>query len=147
MNNLIKRFVFEGSGAELIWGMSVEQLHKEFGIEMRDKGDRTIYTWGEQTILNGLHLHLTSRYWNFDIEPEDRKFDHLEFWAIGDKHAKEYFQSISEHVIKNFGEPIEKDEEYLPDKIWKWHHNGLTLNLTFFEQHAYKLCFSIRQTE
>ena len=140
-------FEFEDTDTRLIWGTPVEQLHEKFGTEKRDQGDRTIYAWGERQILNGLRLDLTSRYWNFEEEPKDRIFDHLEFWAVGDKDAKEYFNLISEHLIGKFGEPSEIDEKYPPDRDWKWNNSGITLSLSFFEQHAYKLCFSIRKTK
>jgi hypothetical protein len=139
-----KSIEFEGTNILLKWGVPIERLHSKFGIDKNDLGDRTIYKWGEQTILNGLTLNLTSRYWNFEIKSEDRKFDHLEFWATGDHQSKQYFNSISEHLIKNFGEPTEKDEKYPPDRNWKWILNELTFTLTFFEQHAFKLCFSIK---
>ena len=137
----------EGTDIKLTWGTPIEQLHSEFGTGKQEKGDRTIYEWGERTILNGLTLHLTSMFWNFEEKPNERQLKNIDFWAIGDSSATKWFEQIAEHLQSNYGEPTEKNEEYPPDKIWKWNINGVTLTLNFFEQHAYKLCFSIGKME
>jgi hypothetical protein len=142
-----KHLELEGTNIKLIWGTPIEQLHSDFGTGKQEKGDRTIYEWGEHTILNGLALNLTSMFWNFQEEPNERRLRKQDFWAVGDKPATDWFGRISEHLRTNFGEPTEKNEENLPDRIWTWNIEGLTLTLNFFEQHAYKLCFSIRKTE
>lgn len=134
----------EGTDIKLTWGLPIEQLHSEFGKKKQEKGDRTIYDWGERTILNGLTLHLSSMFWNFQERPDERKLTKLDFWAIGDNTATEWFDRITDHLRTNFGEPTKKNEERLPDKIWIWNLGSLTLTLNFFEQHTSRLCFSVK---
>lgn len=137
----------EGTDIKLIWRAPIEQLHSKFGKGKEERGDRTIYYWVNKTILNGLTLNLTSRFWNFQEHVSERTLTRLEFWAIGDEVATEWFDRVSDHLKTNFGEPTEMNHEHQPDKIWTWQLGDLTLTLNFFEQHSQKLCFSIKKSQ
>ena len=145
MINLEKGIEFEDTRTFLEWNIPVEKLNEKYGTKKINEGDRTIYHWGTHNILNGLELYLTNSYWNFGKEKRIRLFDSIEFWAVGDRESKNYFESISKHLIENFGNPTEKEELNKPEKTWIWDIDRILLRLYFFEQHCYKLHFEIKK--
>ena len=145
MNDLENGIRFEDTSSFLEWGKSIEDLVAAHQGKIEDKGDRTIYNWGKHRILNGLELYLINKYWNFGEEGKNRLFNSIEFWAYGDKHAIEYFDIISLHLIKEIGQPTEKDESIEPERLWVWDLGSVDVKLYFFEQHAYKLHFTIEK--
>ncbi|MGZ5243416.1 MAG: hypothetical protein ACXWDO_04815 [Bacteroidia bacterium] len=143
MINLGKGLLLEDKNVLLEWGKPIHKIEEKLNKTGQDKGDRTVYNWGTHTILNGLELDLSNHFWNHGKEYWFRKFNKIEFWAIGDNSAIENFDRISIHLLKNIGEPKTKDESNSPEKLWRWEIDDITLSLYFFEQHAYKLHFVI----
>ena len=101
---------FEETSDFLKWGKFIHPLIRKFNGTKDDLGDRTTYKWGKHTILSGLELELTSSFWNFGKERWFRRFNEIEYWAIGDDTAEQEFNRISNHLIKLFGQPIVEEE-------------------------------------
>jgi hypothetical protein len=109
-----------------------------------DSGDRTTYNWGTHTILNGLELGLSSMFWNFGRESFFRKFNKIEYWAVGDDAAIRSFDKISKHLVQQFGEPDSKREpDAIPERSWEWKLGEVDISLCLFEQHAFKTYFEV----
>ena len=147
MNTSINNgIVFEEITNFLKWGKFINPLIRKFNGTKENLGDRTVYNWGRHTILNGLELELTNSFWNFGKERWFRRFNQIEYLAIGDTIANEEFNRISSHLIKLYGQPIvieddiDEREKYL---IWK--NDKIEFSLYFFEQHCYKLHFTIKK--
>jgi len=145
MINLEKGIEFEDNKAFLEWNNHIDILFDKYGERKENKTDRTIYHWGNHYVLNGLELYLTNSYWNFGKEKNKRTFDSIEFWVIGDKESQNYFDTISNHLIKHLGNPTEKEGPNKPEKEWIWNLGKIGIRLYFFEQHCYKLHFEIKK--
>src|SRR6266581_2409081 len=114
-NNSIQiGILFEDSGDFLEWGASTETLAKRLSARIERRADRTEYYWGEHSILNGLHLNLSSMFWKFRMDNFSKGFNTISFWAIGDENAEKYLELISNHLEKEIGEPTRK-EGSMPD--------------------------------
>lgn len=136
--------LFEDSNQFLYWNQPIDQLAKVFKAKKNGLGDRTIYNWGTHTILNGLKLDLTNSFLGFGEEQKNKFFNKIEYWTIGDESALEKFDTISRHLITQFGEPSEKDENREPERMWKWNIGKIVFSLYLFEQHCFKLHFTIQ---
>ena len=137
---------FEETNNFLKWGKFINPLIRKFNGTKENLGDRTVYNWGRHTILNGLELELTNSFWNFGKEKWFRRFNQIEYWAFGDTIAKVEFNRISSHLIKLYGQPI-VNEGYIDDreKYLIWKNDKIEFSLYFFEQHFYKLHFTIKK--
>jgi hypothetical protein len=130
--------LFEDSGKLIEWAVPIEQ--EKLYIKKGYRADRTIYEWGEQTILKGLTLPLTTILWKHKME-DDLGVPSIEFSAEKDE-AEKYFQIISAHLHKQFGIPKDKSEE--PSIFLEWKIGVVKLSLKKFEQyHEDKLVFQI----
>ncbi len=147
MNTSINNgIVFEEITNFLKWGKFINPLIRKFNGTKVKLGGRTIYKWGKHTILNGLELELTNSFNNFGKERWFRRFNQIEYWAIGDEIAKQEFDRISNHLIKLFGQPIIKEDNSDDrEKYLKWEIVKIDISLYLFEQHSYKLHFIINK--
>lgn len=149
MNTTINNGItFEETTSFLKWGKFINPLIRKFNGTKENLGDRTIYNWGKHTVLNGLELELTNSFYNFGKERWFRRFNKIEYWAIGDNIAKQEFDRISNHLIKLFGHPI-VDEDNIDEieKYFIWKNSNIEFSLYFFEQHCYKLHFTIKKNK
>lgn len=147
MNTTINNGItFEETTSFLKWGKFINPLIRKFNGTKENLGDRTIYNWGKHTVLNGLELELTNSFYNFGKERWFRRFNQIEYWAIGNNIAKQEFDRISNHLIKLFGQPI-VDEDNIDEieKYFIWKNSNIEFSLSFFEQHCYKLHFTIKK--
>ena len=144
--NINNGITFEETTNFLKWGKFINPLIRKFKGSKVKLGGRTIYNWGKHTILNGLELELTNSFNNYGKERWFRRFNQIEYWAIGDEIAKHEFDRISNHLIKLFGQPIIKDDNTdNREKYLKWKIVKIDISLYLFEQHSYKLHFIIKK--
>jgi hypothetical protein len=130
--------LFEDSGKLVEWAVPIEQ--EKLYVKKGYRADRTIYEWGEQTILKGLRLPLTTVLWKHKME-DGIGVPSIEFLAEKEA-AEKYFQMISEHLHKHLGTPKNKTEE--PGTFLEWKVGVVKLSLSLFEQyHTDKLVFQI----
>jgi hypothetical protein len=133
--------LFEGSNTFIKWGADIEDIVKNVSVKKERRSDRTIYHFGEQTILNGLDLDLSIVFW--DAKNEDfMLFGSVEFLSIGDAGAKESLEVITSHLEKEIGIPV-KNEIIETDVIKNWLIKDVKISLNFFERHSNKLHFQI----
>ncbi len=145
---LNKGITFEETNEFLKWGTFINPLIRKFQGTKENLGDRTVYNWGKHTILSGLELELSSTFYNFGEQRRFRRFNQIEYWAIGDKIAKQEFDRLSNHLVKLFGQPyINEENADENEKCLNWKMDKIQIALIFFEQHCYKLHFTIQKNK
>lgn len=129
--------LFEDNGEFLPWDMPIEEskLYQKKGY----RADRTIYEWGDRTILKGLALPLSTILWKQKDDGSD--VPSIEF-SVLNEDANKYFQIISAHLETLFGVPkIYNDDQ---GKLLEWKAGVVKLKLNLFEQyHTDKLVFQV----
>jgi len=134
--------LFEDNHYLLQWNTPINSLISNNEILTEKKADRTIYNWGEHSIIDGLRLPLYTMFWNFGNEAFFRRFKKIQFTTIGD--SEEYFEIINSHLEKHLGKA--KQEEFTNPEISKeWIINDVKLFLYLFEMHSMRLSFSIQK--
>jgi hypothetical protein len=133
---------FEDIDKFINWGTPVKGLANQITVKEKLFADRSVYNWGEHSILDGLKLEFTTTYWNHKDESQYKRFNSIEFWAIGDEIAEKYLKLISAHIEKHFGAPSKKEVSETAVEL-EWLINGARIYLYFFEQYADKLHFEI----
>ena len=136
--------LFEDNNKFLGWSMPVKELSKEVEVKEKLFADRSVYHWGEHTILKGLTLPLTTTYWNHREDSVYKIFKSLNFSVTGNDEAKEKLDLILAHLEKEFGEARSK-EITDTEVIFEWIVSDTRLNLHFFEQYINKLNFEINK--
>lgn len=145
MNSLNKGILFEDNQEFLTWGESLNDIKSRLTGRKLDKGDRIIYDWGEREILNGLRVHLSTTRWKTMNNLFNAKFNEINSWTIGDNEAQSEYSRLSEHLIKNLGEPTESEESSVTSKNLNWKLDNVSVDLYFFEQHCFKLVLTIKK--
>ena len=129
--------LFEENGDFLQWDIPIEQskLYNKKGY----RADRTIYDWGDKTILKGLQLPLSTILWKH--KDDGSNVPSIEFSAV-QEDAEKYFNVILSHLENIFGSPKTIEEE--PGKLLEWKVGIVKITLNWFEQyHTDKLLFQI----
>lgn len=145
MNSLTNGILLEDNQEFLTWGESLDDIKSRLTAKKLDQSDRIIYNWGEHEILNGLKIHLSTTRWKTTNTLFTAKLDEINSWTIGDNEAQKEYSRISEHLIKNLGEPTEKDESSMSEKQMNWIFDKVSVNLDLFEQHCFKLVLTIKK--
>jgi hypothetical protein len=136
--------LFEDNNKFLEWGTPVKELSKEVEVKEKLFADRSVYNWGEHTILKGLTLPLTTTYWNHREDSVYKIFRSVMFSVSGNDESKEYLELIKNQLEKEFGEAQSK-EATDTEIILEWIVNDTKLNIHFFEQYTNKLTFEINK--
>ena len=136
--------LFEETHILLKWGTDIEETIKAVQGRKERRSDRTIYHWGEHTILNGLTLDLTTVYWDHIAGDDVKRFTHIEFLSMGDQHAEKQLELITAHLEKQQGPPV-KGKLNEPDISLGWKTKGVIFSLEYYERYAYKLHFEIKR--
>ena len=134
--------LFEDNNKFLEWGVPVKELSKDVEVKEKLFADRSVYNWGEHTILKGLTLPLTTTYWNHREDSVYKIFNSAIFSTTGGDEIKERFELIKKHLVHLFGD-AKKQEVTATEAIFEWIVNDTRLNLHFFEQYTNKLNLEI----
>ncbi|HVS94773.1 MAG TPA: hypothetical protein VHE59_22200 [Mucilaginibacter sp.] len=137
---LVDGILFEGEGVFLKWGADIEadKLYAKKGY----RADRTIYEWGERSILDGLKLPFKTVCWNHKQHGDIKSFESIEFLQEGEG-AGEYFQSIRTHIEAIFGEP-KAHEDLQPGEVsLEWKIKAVKISLNFFNKERPKVQLEI----
>ncbi len=137
--------LFEETNTFLKWGTAIEELSNKNQVRKERRSDRTIYRWGEQTILSGLRLDLSTIYWDHQAVNDVKRLNSIGFWSIGDKEAEKHLERISSHLEEKLGLPVRKEIDK-QDVSLEWRIKEIKLSINYFERHAYKLHFQIEKT-
>jgi len=135
--------LFEDNKKLLKWGVPINELAKQVEVKEKKFADRTVYNWGEHIILGGLKLELFTVYWNHRADSIDKKFNSIEFLAVGDDNAGSHLRLIGMHLESKFGPG--KHVEGEPNGYFEWHINEIRISLYFMQQVANKLHFKIEK--
>ena len=136
--------LFEETKLFLRWWTDIEELLKQVGGRKERRSDRTIYHWGEHTILNGLALDLTTVYWDHIAGDDVKRFIHIEFLSMGNQHAEKQLELITAHLKKQLSSPV-KGKLSEPDISLGWKTKDVIFSLEYYERYAYKLHFVIKR--
>lgn len=140
---LDKGILFEDNEKLLKWGVPVSDLAKLVEVKEKKFADRTVYNWGEHNILDGLKLELSTVYWNHRADNIDKRFNSVEFLAVGDDNAGHYLKLIGLHLENKFGpgKPIEGE----PSGFFEWHTDEVRITLCFMQRVANKLYLRVEK--
>jgi hypothetical protein len=128
---------FEDTDDFLKWGVAIKDLAKYVTVKEKIFADRSVYSWGEHSILNGLTLDFTTVCWNHKQEGAARRFNSIEFQAVGDDIEEKYVDTITAHIEKIFGKANEKVVG-AESVTLEWIINDARIYLYFFEQYGVK---------
>ena len=134
--------LFEDNNKFLEWGRPLKELSKDVEVKEKLFADRSVYNWGEQTILKGLTLPLATTYWNHREDSVYKIFNSIIFSVTGNEEAKDKLDLIKIHLQKILGEPQSK-EITDTEIILEWIVNNTRLSIHYFEQYTNKLTFEI----
>ena len=125
-------------------GVPVKELSKDVEVKEKLFADRSVYNWGEHTILQGLTLPLTTTYWNHREDSVYKIFNAIIFSVNDNEEAKDKLDLIKIHLEKIFGEAQNK-EVTDTEVILEWIVNNTRLCIHYFEQYTNKLTFEINR--
>ena len=133
--------LFEEAGVFLKWGSDIEA--GKFYTKKEYRADRTIYQWGEKTVLNGLKLLFKTICWNHKQHGDIKSFESIEFSVEGIE-ATGSFQKIKKHLADTLGEPVTQEEDLQPgDIVLEWKVKAVKVALKFFNKDQPKVHFEI----
>ena len=105
----------------LKWGSDIEgdklYTKKEY------RADRTIYHWGERSILNGLTLYFKTICWNHKQNGDIKSFESIDFLSE-DNDAEAIFEKAKAHLIEIFGEPKLEEDVKQGDIVFRMESKG-----------------------
>ena len=140
IKGLANGILFEGDGVFLRWGSDIEA--DKLYIKKEYRADRTIYHWGERSILNSLKLPFKTVCWNHKQHGETKSFESIEF-SIESPDAEKYFRSVNEHIEAIFGVP-KRNEDVHPDDIsLEWRIKPVKISLSLYNKEYPKLNFEV----
>jgi hypothetical protein len=132
--------LFENENIFLKWGSDIEKDKHYTKKEYR--ADRTIYQWGEKTVLQGLKLSLKTICWNHKQHGDIKSFESVEFLEEGGE-AEANFQAIKKHLGHILGEP-NTDEDVQPGDIsLEWKVKAVKIAVKLFNKEQPKVHFEV----
>ena len=143
MKILNRGILLEDNKKLLKWGVPISDLARDVKVDEKKFADRTVYKWGEHSILGGLKLELSTVYWNHRADSVDKRFNSVEFDAVGDDNAGKYLRLIALHLETKFGPGKHIKGE--PDGYFEWYVDEVRITLCFMQRVANKLYFRIEK--
>jgi hypothetical protein len=122
------------------WGSDIEGDKKYTKKEYR--ADRTIYHWGDQSILNGLTLYFKTICWNHKQHGDIKSFESIDF-ASEDNDAEDIFNKVKTHLIGIFGEPKLEEDVKQGDIALEWKVKAIKISLNLFYKDRKKVHLEI----
>ncbi|HEY4324538.1 MAG TPA: hypothetical protein VGN20_11150 [Mucilaginibacter sp.] len=122
------------------WGSDIElgklYAKKEF------RADRTIYHWGERSILNGLTLYFKTICWNHKQHGDIKSFESIDFLSE-DKDSEVIFENAKAHFNGIFGEPECQEDVKEGDIALEWKVKAVKISLNLFHKEKKKVHLEI----
>ena len=122
------------------WGSDIE-VDKKY-IKKEYRADRTIYHWGEQSILNGLMLYFKTICWNHKQQGDRKSFESIDFLSE-EREAETIFENAKAHFIKLFGEPKLEEDVKQGDIALEWKVKAIKISLNLFYKDRKKVHLEI----
>jgi len=132
--------LFEAEAIFLKWGSDIETDKKYIKKEFR--ADRTIYHWGERTVLNGLILYFKTICWDHKQHGGTKSFESIDFLSEG-VGAAIIFEKIKEHITAIFGEPKLEEDVKQGDIALEWKVKAVKISLNLFYKDQEKVHLEI----
>jgi hypothetical protein len=136
---IIDGILFEGE-TFLKWGSDIE-TDKQY-IKKEYRADRTIYHWGERSVLNGLTLYFKTICWNHKQNGDTKLFESIDFLSE-DGEAEAIFEKTKEHLTKFFGESKLEEDVKQGDIALEWRIKAIKVSLNLFHKERKKVHFEI----
>ncbi len=124
----------------LKWGADIE-FDKKY-IKKEYRADRSIYHWGERSILNGLTLYFKTICWNHKQHGDTKSFESVDF-VSEEANADDIFEKTQEHLIKLFGEPKLEEDVKQGDIALEWKVKAIKISLNLFYKDRKKVHLEI----
>jgi hypothetical protein len=124
----------------LKWGSDIEA--DKLYTKKEYRADRTIYHWGERSILNGLTLYFKTICWNHNQDGDIKSFESIDF-LLEDNGSESIFEDIKTHLAKLFGEPRQKEDIKQGDIAFEWKIKAVKISLNLFYKDRKKVHLKI----
>ncbi len=135
IENLKKGILFEENNHFIPWTNSYNDLEKE-NIEIVKGGDRSIYKFGLQKVLNGLELNLHSMKW---LETNGKvSFGSVNSNLGQDEEGRTKAREIKNHLVNILGEPNTKSEEGEWEMSISWTFDNVKISIIGWSHFAMK---------
>lgn len=139
IENLQLGVLLEDSNSFLDWNLSYAEIEKHC-LKVIPSGDRTLYNFGEQRILNGLMIQLNSMKWMWT--KNSVSFGSVNCELGQDFEGRKIAFEIIEHLKDQFGDPDTKDLENEEIKA-AWHFGKIEIRVSswchFVTRYNFKL--------
>ncbi len=122
------------------WGSDIENDKKYVKKEFR--ADRTIYHWGERSILNGLNLYFKTICWNHKQNGDIKAFESIDF-VSEDSDAAAIFEKTKSHLTAIFGEAKQEEDVKQGDIALEWKVKAIKIALNLFYKDRKKVHLEI----
>lgn len=136
---IVDGILFEGAFF-LKWGSDIESDKKYIKKEYR--ADRTIYHWGERSVLNGLSLYFKTICWNHKQNGDTKSFESIDF-VSEDNNAETIFEEIKAHLRAIFDEPKHEEDVKQGDIALEWKIKAIKISLNLFYKDRKKVHLEI----
>ena len=130
-----KGILFEDSDLFLKWNIPIGEIKKQVVVQEKLFADRAAYNWGEQSILNGLRLSLSTTFWYHKEESADKKLKTISFHTEGNEIADDSFKLIIAHLEKEF-KPATAKEITETSTYLEWVIGDVKMSLYLFEKYS-----------
>lgn len=124
----------------LKWGTDIE-LDKRYA-KKEFRADRTIYHWGERSVLNGLTLYFKTICWNHKQHGDTKSFESVDF-VSEEAGAEDIFEKTKKHLTMLFGEPKLEEDVKQGDISLEWKVKAIKISLNLFYKDRKKVHLEI----
>jgi hypothetical protein len=118
------------------WGSDIEA--DKLYTKKEYRADRTIYHWGQKSILNGLTFYFKTICWNHKQHGDKNSFESIDFLSE-ESGAEVIFEHIKSHLASIFGEPKEHIDVKQGDIALEWKIKAVKVSLNFFYKDRQKV--------
>ena len=122
------------------WGSDIEA--DKLYTKKEYRADRTIYHWGERSILNGLILYFKTICWNHKQHSGIKLFESIDFLSE-ESGSNVIFENIKSHLTNVFGEPRQEEDVKQGDISLVWKVKAVKISLNLFYKDRKKVHLEI----
>lgn len=138
--DLIGDGILFGQSDFLQWGADIEA--NKLYVKKEYRADRTIYHWGDRSILNGLTLNFKTICWNHKQHGDTKSFEAIDFLS-DDNEAEVIFEKAKAHLISLFGEAKLEEDVKQGDIALEWKIKATKISLNLFYKERKKVHLEI----
>lgn len=132
--------LFEDAGIFMKWGVDIEA--DKLYVKKEYRADRTIYQWGEKTILNGLKLSFKTVCWNHKQHGDTKALESVEFLSE-ESNALGQFQAIRDHLETVLGNSRQYEDMEPGEMALEWRIKAVKVALNLYNKERPKVKFEM----